>query len=96
MEGNIVPPTKALNDVEQQHLNVENNQNASGHLLMMLNPPPVPFEEAIPAAPSVDNEMLAQHQEAESTTKLKRKYRKRCSSTSRHQFSGSKKIIQDQ
>jgi len=51
----------------------------------------VTFEEAIPAAPSVDNEMLAQHQEAEPTTKLKRKYRKRHPSTSRHQFSGNKK-----
>ncbi len=91
MEGNLVPPANALNDVEEQHLNAENNQIHLVHLLIMLNPLPVPFEEAVPAAPYVDNEILAQHQEAESTTKLKRKCRKRHSSTSRHRFSGSKK-----
>ena len=39
MEGNIVPPTKALNDVEEQHLNAENNQNASGASVNDVEPP---------------------------------------------------------
>jgi len=39
MEGNIVPPTKTLNDVEEQHLNAENNQNASGPSVNDVEPP---------------------------------------------------------
>ena len=39
MEGNLVPPANELNDVEEQHLNAENNQNASGASVNDVEPP---------------------------------------------------------